>query len=113
MVFDVAKTKYKKNTTWPVMRGRDAARKVDSQGGHFTGVHDQFLRDRIYRESKLAIGWTEQECKEMDELAKENHTYCLTAEEKRRYQNQWYCTLNNSGKNGPMNLDQIFELLSK
>ena len=52
MVFDVAKTKNKKSTIWLGMRGRDAARKVDSLGGHFTGFHEQFLRDRIYRESK-------------------------------------------------------------
>ena len=45
-------------------------KKVDSQGGHFTGIHDRFLRDPVYRESQLAIGWTEQKCKEWDELAK-------------------------------------------
>ena len=39
-------------------------KKVDPQGGHFTGIHDRFLRDPVYRESQLAIGWTEQECKE-------------------------------------------------
>ena len=44
-------------------------KKVDSQGEHFTGIHDRFLRDPVYRESQLAIGWTEQKCKEMDELA--------------------------------------------
>ena len=110
MVFDMEK---KQRTVDLGMRGRDDARKVDSQGGNFTGIHDGFPTDPIYRESQLAIGWTEQESKEMDELAKENHTYCLTAEEKRRYQNQWYFTLNKSCKNGPMDLDQIFELLSK
>ena len=45
-------------------------KKVDSQGGHFTGVHDGFLRDPVYRETQLAIGWTEQKCKEMDEPIK-------------------------------------------
>ena len=55
--------------------------KVDSHGGHFTGIHDRFLRDPVYRESQFAIGWTEQKCKEMDELAKENHTYHLSTEE--------------------------------
>ena len=49
-------------------------KKVDSQCGHFTGIHHRFLRDPVYRESQLAIGWTEQKCKEMDELAKEDHT---------------------------------------
>ena len=79
-------------------------KKVDSQGEHFTGVHDRFLRDPVYCESQLAIGWSEQTCKEWDELAKEDHTYKLTLEEKRRYKGQWYLTLNKSGKNGPMKL---------
>ena len=34
-------------------------KKVDSQGEHFTGIHDRFLRDPVYRESQLAIGWSE------------------------------------------------------
>ena len=53
-------------------------KKVDSQGEHFTGKHDRFLRDPVYRESQLAIGLTEQKCKEWDELAKEDHTYHLS-----------------------------------
>ena len=47
--------------------------------------HDRFLRDPVDRESQLAIGWTEKECKEWDELAKEDHTYHLTPEEKKRH----------------------------
>ena len=46
-------------------------KKVDSQGEHFTGIHDRFLRDPVYRESQLAIGWTEQKCKEWDGFAKQ------------------------------------------
>ena len=57
-------------------------KKVDSQGEHFTGIHDRFLRDPVYRESQIAIGWTEQKCKEWDELAKEEQTYHPTPEEK-------------------------------
>ena len=83
-------------------------KKVHSQGGHFTGIHDRFLRGPVYRESQLAIGWTEQKCKDMDELAKEDHTYHLTPEEHRRYQGQCYLTLNKSGKNGPMRLRPDF-----
>ena len=83
-------------------------KKVDSQGGHFTGIHDRFLRDPVYLESQLAFGWTEQKCTEMDELAKEEHTYHLTPEEHRRYQGQRYLTLNKSGKNGPMKLRSDF-----
>ena len=49
-------------------------KKVDSQGEHFTGIHDRFLRDQVYRESQLLIGWTEHKCIGVDELAKQNHT---------------------------------------
>ena len=54
----------------------------------FKGVHVRFLRDQVYRESQLSIGWTEQKCKEMGELAQEDHSYKLTSEEFRRYQGQ-------------------------
>ena len=83
-------------------------KRVDSQGEHFTGIHDRFLRDPVCRESQLAIGWTEQKCKEMDGLAKQNHTYHLSTEEFKRYQGQWYLTFNKSGKNGPMRLRPDF-----
>ena len=49
-------------------------KRVDSQEEHYKGIHDRFLRDQVYRESQLSIGWTEPKCKEMDELAKVNHT---------------------------------------
>ena len=79
-------------------------KKVDSQGEHFRGIHDRFLRNPVYHESQLAIGWSEQKCKEWIELAPEDHTYKLTPEERRRYKGQWYLTLNKAGKNGPMKL---------
>ena len=79
-------------------------KRVDSQGEHFKGTHDRFLRDQVYRESQLLIGWTEQKCIEMDELAKRNHTYHLSTKEFKRYQGQWYLTLNKSGKNALVRL---------
>ena len=98
MVLGTAKLKNRKSSIWPGMRGRDTARRSTLKVKIFTGIHDRFLRDQIYRESQLAIGWTEQKCKEMDELAKEDHTYRLTPEEKRRYQGQWYLTSNKADK---------------
>ena len=83
-------------------------KKVDSQGGHFTGIHDRFPRESVYRESHLAIGWTEQNWKEMDEVAKGNYTYHLSTEEFKRYQGPWYLTLIKAGKNGPMKLRSDF-----
>ena len=81
---------------------------VDSQGEHFTGIHDRFLRDQVYRESQLAIGWTEQKCKEMDELAKQNHTYHLSTEEFKKIPRTMVSHLNMSGKNGLCDFDLIF-----
>ena len=107
MVLDMAKPKNKKSTRKPGMRGRDVARKL-THCKHFTGIHDRFFTDPVYRESQLAIGWTEQKCKEMDELARQNHTYHLSAEEFKRYHGQWYLTLNKSGKNGLMKLRSDF-----
>ena len=46
----------KESATWLGMRGRDAVRKFDSQGEHFTSIHDRFLRDPVYCDSQLAIG---------------------------------------------------------
>ena len=94
------------HTAWNVWKR--CCKRVDSQCENFTGIHDRFLRDQVYRESQLAIGWTEQKCKEMDELAKQSHTYHLSTEEFKRYQGQWYLTLNMSGKNGPMRLRPDF-----
>ena len=72
------------------------------------GIHDRFLRDQVYRESQLKIGWTEQKCMEMDELAQQDHTYRLSKEEFKRYQGQWYLTLNKLGKKDPMRLRSGF-----
>ena len=107
MVLNMAKPKNRKSTTWLGMRGRDAVRKSTLKV-NITGTHDRFLRDPVCRESQLAIGWTEQQCKEWDELAKEDHTYHLTPEEKKRYQGQWYLALNREGKNGPVKLRSDF-----
>ena len=83
-------------------------KRVDARGEHFKGIHDRFLRDQVYRESQLLIGWTEQKCIEMGELAKQDYTYRLSEEEFKRYQGQWYLTLNKSGKNAPMRLRPDF-----
>ena len=83
-------------------------KKVDSQGEHFTGIRDRFLRDPAYRESQLAIGWSEQKRTEMDELAKQNHTYRLSEEEFKRNQGKLNLTLNKASKNRPMRLRPDF-----
>ena len=108
MVLVMARPKYKKKYHLAWNAWKRCCKKVDSQGEHFTGIHDRFLRDPVYRESLLTIGWTEQKCKGWDEIAKEDHTCRLTPEEKKRYQGQWYLTLNKASKNGPMKLRSDF-----
>ena len=34
-------------------------KRVDGQEEHHEGIHDRFLRDPVYRDSQLKIGWTE------------------------------------------------------
>ena len=103
MVLHTAKLKNRKWNAW-----KRCCTRVDSQGEHLTGIHDRFLRDQVCRESQLAIGWSEQQCIEMDELAKQNHTYHLSTEEFKRYQGQWYLTLNKSGENAPVRIRPDF-----
>ena len=64
--------------------------RVDAQEEHYKGIHDRFLRDPVYRDSQFKIGWTEQKCIKMDELAQEDHSYRLSRNEFQRYQSHWY-----------------------
>ena len=45
MVLDTARPRYKDNTIWLGMRGRDA---VNPKVNIFAGIHDRFLRDQVY-----------------------------------------------------------------
>ena len=83
-------------------------KRVAGQEEHCEGSHDRFLRDQVYRDSQLETGWAEQKCTEMDKLAQEDHSYRLSRDELQRYQEQWYLTLNKSGKNAPMRLRSDF-----
>ena len=60
----------------------------------------------VNRNSKLS--GPSKKCMEMDELAQQDHTYRLSKEEFKRYQGQWYLTLNKSDKNAPMRLRSDF-----
>ena len=101
MVLDTKKTEEQKEYQIAFNAWKRCRKRVDSQGEHFKGIHERVLRDHVYRESQLAVGWTEQQCIEMDELAKH-------VEDFNRYQGQWYLTLNKSGKNAPMRLRSDF-----
>ena len=63
MVLDMAKTEVQREYHLVLNVGKRCCEKVDSQGGHFTGIDELFLRDPVHRESQLAIGWTEPSTK--------------------------------------------------
>ena len=69
---------------------------------NYEEIHDRFLRDPVFRDSQLKIGWTEEKCIAMDKLAQEDHSHNLSREEYLRYQKHWYFTRKKSGKNAPM-----------
>ena len=108
MVLDTAKTEAQKEYHIAFNAWKRCCKRVDAQEEHYKGIHDRFLRDQVYRESQLKIGWTEHKCIEMDELAQQNRTYRLSTEEFERCQGQWFLTLNKSGKNAPMRLRPVF-----
>ena len=57
-------------------------KRIDAQGEHFPGIHYRFLRDPVYRASQLAIGWSEQKCKEWDLRKKTTHIISLLRKRK-------------------------------
>ena len=54
---------------------------------HFLGIHDWFIRDEKFRKNMFDVGRNEEICREMDKLANEDHTHCITEEEIRVYRN--------------------------
>ena len=62
-------------------------KKAEKKG--FTSIRDRFLRCLIYRQFKLDIGWTEDHCARLDEIAAEDHSYIATAAERARCENTW------------------------
>ena len=61
------------------------------------------MRCPTYRQSQLDIGWTEDYCARLDEIAAEDHSYVATAAERARRENTWVVVLHSSGPNGSVN----------
>ena len=69
---------------------------------HFKGIHDRFLDDPEFRASQLELDRTEEVCIQMDELAQKDFSHRVTQAEYFRYRKNWWISLNNSGKTGPV-----------
>ena len=63
----------------------------------FTGIHDRFLRDHVFRERMLEHNRDEYVCRKWDDLAEEDHTYRMSESEYFRYKQISWISLNKSG----------------
>ena len=60
-------------------------------------IHDRFIRDAWFRKTMLELGRTEEEIREMDKLANEDHTHIATEEELNVYRSNLWIRSNTVG----------------
>ena len=65
----------------------------------FTGIHDRFLRDHVFRERMIENNRDEHVCREWDALAEQDHTYRMSESEYFHYKQNWWISLNKSRSN--------------
>ena len=63
----------------------------------FTGIHDCFLRDHVFRERMPQNNRDDDVCRKWDDLAEEDHTYRMSESEYFHYKQNWWISLNKSG----------------
>ena len=64
---------------------------------YYLGIHDRFIRDEKFRKNMFDTGRTEEMCRQMDDLADEDHTHHLTPEEIEDYRVNWWIRSNKIG----------------
>ena len=64
---------------------------------NFLGIHDRFIRDEKFRKNMIDNGRTEEICRQMDDLADEDHTHHLTPEEIDDFRSNWWIRSNKIG----------------
>ena len=77
MVLDTARPRYKENTTWLGMRGRDAVRRSTPKVNILQVFTIDFSEIQFIVNHSSQSDGQNKKCKEWDELAKEDHTYKL------------------------------------
>ena len=63
----------------------------------FQGVHDRFRRDDKCRKRMIENDRDEGACRQMDDLADEDHTHLLTPQEYYYFQSNWWLRSNKTG----------------
>ena len=64
---------------------------------NFLGIHGRFIRDEKFRKNMIDNGRTEEICRQMDDLADEDHTHHLTPDEIDDYRGNWWIRWNKIG----------------
>ena len=65
-------------------------------------ILERFQKQDSNRESQMAIGWTEEKCRYLNQLALEDKSCTATRRERQRYENKLKLTLNAQGPVSPM-----------
>ena len=68
----------------------------------FTGIHDRFLRDHVFRERMIQHNRDEDFCRKWCDLAEQDFTYRMSESEYFHYRQNWWISLNRSGNTGPL-----------
>ena len=68
----------------------------------YQGIHHRFVNDPEFRASQLEHDRTEEVCIQMDEVAQKDFRHHMTQAEYFRYRKNWWISLNNSGRSGPL-----------
>ena len=104
MVLVKARPKYKKNTMWPGMRGRDAARKSTPKVNNLQVFTIDFSEIQfIVNHNSQSDGQNTSAKSGMNLRTKTIHINSLQRKGEDT-KGQWYLALNKAGKNGPMKL---------
>ena len=88
MVLDTARPRYRENTTWLGMCGRDAVRKSNLKVNMLQVFTIDFSEIQFIVFHNSQSDGQNTSAKSGNELAKEDHTHILTPDEKKRYQGQ-------------------------
>ena len=78
-------------------------RKAESaKKGHCPTILERWFRVAQYRAYLSEHRWTEEQIRQYDALAMEDHSNEATPGERRRWEKNWHIVLNKEGKQGPM-----------
>ena len=76
---------------------RDIRSRRSAKRSTYLGIHDRFIRDEKSRKNMIDNGPTEEICRQMDDLADEDHTHHLSPEEINDYRSNWWIRSNKIG----------------